>query len=54
MAKMTKKQEQLYIKMVALHHEMIRAKHFNNRDDFEAVIEKIKEEVKADGTDVRN
>lgn len=54
MAKMTKKEEQLYIKLVALHHEMIRAKHFNNRDDFEDVIDKIRKEVNADGTDVRN
>lgn len=48
MAKMTKKQEQLYIKLVGLHHEMIRAKHFNKREDFENVISKIREEVKED------
>lgn len=53
MAKMTKKQEQLYIKLVALHHEMIRAKHFNKREDFEDVIEKIRKEVTEDA-DVRN
>lgn len=48
MAKMTKKQEELYIKLVTLHHEMIRAKHFNKREDFEEVIAKIREEVKED------
>ena len=54
MAKMNKKQDQLYLKLVALHHEMIRAKHFNKKDDFDEVIGKIKEEVDAYGTDVRN
>lgn len=54
MAKMTKKQDQLYLKLVALHHEMIRAKHFNKKDEFDEVIDKIREEVDAYGTDVRN
>lgn len=48
MAKMTKKQEAQYVRLVALHHEMIRAKHFNNRADYENVVEKIREEVKED------
>lgn len=48
MAKMTKKEEAQYLRLVVLHHEMIRAKHFNNRADYEAVIEKIREEVNGD------
>lgn len=53
MAKMTKKQEQQYLNLVALHHEMIRAKHFNKKEDFENVVAKIREEVKEDA-EVRN
>lgn len=53
MSKMTKKQETQYLKLVALHHEMIRAKHFNKREDYEDVISKIREEVKEDA-EVRN
>lgn len=45
MAKLTKKQESLYLELVTLHHEMIKAKHFNKRDEFEDVIARIKEEV---------
>lgn len=45
MAKLTKKQENLYLELVTLHHEMIKAKHFNKRDEFEDVIARIKEEV---------
>lgn len=45
MAKITKKQEQIYLKLVALHHEMIKAKHFNDRAEFDNVVEKIKEVV---------
>ena len=42
MAKITKKQEQIYLKLVALHHEMIKAKHSNDRSEFDNVVEKIK------------
>ena len=45
MAKVTKKQEQLYDKLVTLHHEMIRARHTNKKDEFDEVINKIREEV---------
>lgn len=48
MAKITKKQEQQFINITALYHELIRAKHFNKRDDFEDVIVRIREEVKED------
>lgn len=48
MSKMTKKQETQYLKLVELHHEMIRAKHFNKREDFEDVISKIRKEVTED------
>ena len=53
MAKITKKQEQLYLKLVTLHHEMIRAKHFNKKDDFDDIIEQIKKEVE-EYAEVRN
>lgn len=45
MAKITRKQEDQYVRLLALHHEMVRAKHANKREDYEAVLEKIKEEV---------
>lgn len=48
MAKITKKQEELYLKLIPLHHELIRVKHVNNRDAFDEVIAKIREEVKED------
>lgn len=48
MARMTKKEEAQYVRLVALHHEMIRAKHFNNRADYEAVVAKIRDEVVED------
>ena len=51
MAKMTKKQEKQYLNLVVLHHELIRAKHFNNKADYEAVVEKIREEVKVNEKD---
>lgn len=48
MAKMTKKQEQQYLNLLTLHHEMIRAKHFNDKKAYEAVIEKMKKELSED------
>lgn len=48
MAKMTKKQEQQYLDLIPLHHEMIRVKHVNDRDKFNEVIAKIREAVKED------
>lgn len=48
MAKITKKQEQQFLNLTALYHELIRAKHFNKRDDFDNIISQIREEVKED------
>lgn len=53
MSKMTKKQEQQYLKLVTLHHELIRAKHFNKKEDFEDVVAKIRKEVNEDA-EIRN
>lgn len=46
MAKITKKQEATYLKLIRLHHELIKAKHFNDRKAFEETIKAIREEVK--------
>lgn len=48
MAKITKKQEKLYLELVTLHHEMIRVKFLNKKDEFDAVIDRIREVVKED------
>ena len=48
MAKITKKQEQQFLNLTTLYHELIRAKHFNRRDEFEDIITRIRNEVKED------
>lgn len=48
MARLTKKQEQLYKELIVLHHELIKSRFNNNRDEFNCVIEEIREVVKDD------
>lgn len=51
MAKLTKKQEAQYERIVKLLHELIRAKHDQKRSDYEETINQIREEVKEDDTE---
>ena len=45
MAKITKKQDNLFSRLVPIFHKLITAKHSNNRADFDEVINQIKTEV---------
>lgn len=45
MAKVTKKQDNLFTRLVPLFHKLIMAKHANNRDYFNEVIDQIYTEV---------
>ncbi len=45
MAKVTKKQDNLFTRLVPLFHNLIMAKHSNNRDYFNEVIAQIYAEV---------
>lgn len=48
MAKLTKKNDEKFLKLNFLFHQLIQAKHANKRHEFEEIIEKIKEEVNKD------
>lgn len=45
MAKLTKSNEKLFVELTALFHALIRAKHKNDRAEFERIIEDIKEKT---------
>lgn len=51
MAKLTKKQEKQFESLTKLFHEMISARHKNRRDDYETVVDKIRDEVKEEEDD---
>lgn len=45
MAKLIKKQEKQYNRLMELYHELIRAKFSNKREVYEQVIETIRKEI---------